>query len=196
MEEIKSNIAKNISFHRKRLGLTQLQLAEKLNYSDKAVSKWERGEAAPDIYIMHELAKMFGVSVDELIGATPPRPQKEKRSFSLTSLTRNKVVISLLSVGLCWLVATVLFVILQWSGVKWDNWLMFIYAMPASAIVGIVFNMLWGKRIGTTVLISLLIWTIALSVLLTFTIDRIWLIFIIGIPLQILTVIWYFLKRK
>ena len=54
MDDIKNNIAVNIAECRKRLNLTQAQLAEKLNYSDKAVSKWERAEAVPDIYIFSE----------------------------------------------------------------------------------------------------------------------------------------------
>lgn len=191
-EDIKNNIARNIASGRKSLGLTQLQLAEKLNYSDKAVSKWERGEAVPDIYIMHELAVLFGTTVDSLIGAEPA-PKVKRPIFSAK---RNKVVISLLSVGLVWLVATVLYVILRWANVKEKVWLTFVYALPISSVVAIVFNALWGKRIITTVLVSVLIWSIALTVMLTFELSEIWLIFIVGVPLQILTIIWYFLKRN
>lgn len=192
MEDIKNNIAKNVSTHRKRLNLTQLQLAEKLNYSDKAVSKWERAEAVPDIYILSELAELFGVTVDDLIKPEVYIPPKKK---GLPLTVRNKVVIALLSIGVVWLVATALFTILNWTSVPGRLWLAFIYAIPASAIVGIVFNVLWGKRIITNLLISMLIWTLALSFLLTFTQTDVWLVFIVCIPLQVLTILWFFLKN-
>ncbi len=192
MEELKSNVAKNIAAHRKKLNLTQLQLAEKLNYSDKAVSKWERGEAVPDVYILHELAEMFGITIDELISAEPPAPPKRERGVNV----RNRTIISLLSVGLVWLIATVLYVLLRWAGVKGELWLAFIYALPVSAIVAIVFNAIWGMRPITAVLVSVLIWTLALCVRLTFAETDIWLIFMVGIPLQVLTVLWFLMKKK
>lgn len=192
MEDIRNNIAKNIAECRKRMNLTQAQLAEKLNYSDKAVSKWERAEAVPDIYILSELAKIFGTTVDELISAEPKLPeQKQKQVFSF-----SKPIIALLSGGLVWVIATLCFAILQWCYVPFDNWLCFIYAIPLTAIVEIVFNMLWGKKYVTTILVSLLIWTLALSFFLTFPKTDLWLIFIVCIPLQVLTVLWLFLKRK
>ena len=191
MDDIKNNIAVNIAECRKRLNLTQAQLAEKLNYSDKAVSKWERAEAVPDIYILSELAKIFGTTVDELISSEPHLPeQKQKPVFFF-----NKTIIALLSGVLVWVVATLCFVILEWCGVDFKNWLCFIYAIPATAIVEIVFNAIWGKRVGSILLVSALIWTLALSFFLTFPKTNIWLIFIICIPLQVLTILWLFLKR-
>jgi len=190
MDEIKASVAKNITLHRKKLNLTQAQLAEKLNYSDKAISKWERAEAVPDVYILHEMAVLFGITVDELIGATPLREYNPKLQ------KRNHAVITLLSIGLVWLFATVVFVILDWCGVKGRLWLAFIYAIPASAIVSIVFNGIWGNRLVSTILISVLIWTVAVSVYLTFSLTNTWLIYIVGIPLQVLTVLWFFLKKS
>jgi transcriptional regulator with XRE-family HTH domain len=189
MDEIKASVAKNITLHRKKLNLTQAQLAEKLNYSDKAISKWERAEAVPDVYILHEMAVLFGITVDELIGATPLREHNPKLQ------KHNHAVITLLSIGLVWLFATVVFVILDWCGVKGRLWLSFIYAIPVSAIVSIVFNGIWGKRLINTILVSVLIWTVAVSIYLTFSLTKTWLIYIVGIPLQILTILWYFLKK-
>ena len=190
MDELKLTVAKNITEHRKRLNMTQLQLAEKLNYSDKAVSKWERAEALPDVYVMRELADIFGISMDQLIGSSPlPRTVTNPRD------KRKKVIVSMLSAGLVWLVATVVFVVLKWAGINGRIWLSFMYAIPASAIVLIVFNALWGKRIGTTLLVSALIWSAAAALLLTFPKTDAWLIFIAGIPVQVLTVLWFFLKK-
>ena len=65
MNQIK--IGKFIAEHRKKVNLTQMQLAEKLGITDKAVSKWERGVAMPDTSIMLELCDILGISVNELL---------------------------------------------------------------------------------------------------------------------------------
>ena len=66
-DRIKARIGTNIAERRKRAGLTQAGLAERLNYSDKAISKWERGESVPDVLTMMQLAELFGVRVDDLL---------------------------------------------------------------------------------------------------------------------------------
>lgn len=65
MDQVK--IGKFIAECRKQKGLTQLQLAEKLNITDKAVSKWERGRAVPDSSIMLGLCDALGINVNELL---------------------------------------------------------------------------------------------------------------------------------
>ena len=76
--EINKKIAKNLSYYRKSANLTQAELAEKINYSDKSVSKWESGNGAPDIYILMQLADLFGVSLNDLVsGDTPEKPKKK-----------------------------------------------------------------------------------------------------------------------
>ena len=63
--DIKENFAANLSRYRKAMGITQAELAEKINYSDKAVSKWERGESLPDLVVVKTIADLFGVSRSE-----------------------------------------------------------------------------------------------------------------------------------
>ncbi len=81
----KRSIGSFISVLRKANGLTQRQLAEQLNVSDKAVSRWERDEALPDLTLIPVLADIFGVTSDELlrgqrnVNDTPP-PQAEEKS--------------------------------------------------------------------------------------------------------------------
>lgn len=67
MEDLKKVIADNIIFYRKEKGYTQLELAEKLNYSDKAVSKWERAESLPDVITLNEIASMLDVTLNDLV---------------------------------------------------------------------------------------------------------------------------------
>ena len=81
-EILKVMIGSNIAAYRKRAGLTQAGLAEKLNYSDKAVSKWERGESIPDVLTLMQLAELFEISVNDLLvdpNALPGNPAPWKR---------------------------------------------------------------------------------------------------------------------
>ena len=70
--DIKIVIAKNIADLRLANGMTQLELAERINYSDKAVSKWERAESMPDIAVLTEIADLFQVSLDDLVRLKKP----------------------------------------------------------------------------------------------------------------------------
>ena len=67
MEDWKQIVAGNLAALRKAQGLTQLQLAEQLHYSDKAVSKWERGESMPDLAVMKQLADFYGIRIDDFL---------------------------------------------------------------------------------------------------------------------------------
>ena len=67
MTDLKPIFAENLAVLRKKKGWTQLELAERLNYSDKAVSKWERGESLPDVTILKQIADLFEL-IKELFG--------------------------------------------------------------------------------------------------------------------------------
>lgn len=182
--EFKELVAENLTYYRKVNNLTQLQLAEKLNYSDKSISKWERGESLPDLYILYNITELFGITLNDLI--------KKKKTKIKSKRIKSRTLITLLSFGLCWLIATIVYVLL---GIFFPSlsktWLAFIYAIPASMIVLIVFTKLWGKSILLFLSTSVLIWSILLSLYLSFNYDKLWLLFITGIPLQILTILWF-----
>lgn len=194
-EKIRSTIASNLVHYRKLSKLKQTYIAEKIGYSDKAISKWERGEGIPDIIVLHQLAELYGVKVNDLLS--------EKKLKKLPLANHNKIVITLLSVGLDWLVATIIFVLLLWIG-KGQNWLNrwcympYIYAIPITFIIFIVFNKIWGIRLYSFFIVSFLIWSCALALDLSFNdfIDNSWLFYIICVPLEILSLFWYLLKRK
>lgn len=74
-------IGKYIAGKRKALGMTQKQLAEKLNMSDKSVSKWERGICLPDVSVYMELCEILGISINEfLAGEDIDAENVEKKS--------------------------------------------------------------------------------------------------------------------
>lgn len=196
MDNIKESIAENISTYRKQAKLTQVELAEKLNYSDKAVSKWERGEAIPDIIILKQIADLFGITVDDLI--KKPKQSKSNKFFQIPAILKNKrLLITILSVILVWLVATILFVMFSiFAKNVYPIWIVFILTLPVSAIVLTVFSSLWGNNITTFITVTILIWTTCLSIYLVFSSPKIWLIFLIAIPLQILAALWFLVWKK
>ena len=196
---INQKIGKNIMTHRKAMGLTQAELAEKINYSDKSVSKWESGNGAPDIYILMKLADIFGVTVNDLIGEeTPKREEEKKQSFA------QKVMIILLSSVIVWLAATVVFVNMQLTLPKlFDWWLVFLYALPVNAVILIVFSAIWKFKTLNFIGVTTIIWTTLVCVHLTTTfvgarlgdnVDGAWLVFLLGVPLQVLEVLWAFFR--
>ena len=191
-EKLREYFARNLAYYRKALGLTQIELAEKLNYSDKSVSKWERGDGLPDLAVTVQIAEIFGLSVNDLVAEKPRRK---------LMTTRNKIIITLLSMGVAWLVATVLFFLCEIIFPEVSVWwLFYIYAIPISAVVGIVFSCIWWKKIHIFAAISTLIWSVALCVMLTVSVaasvPKISLIFIVAAVVQILAVLWYLIKKQ
>ncbi|MCL2229211.1 MAG: helix-turn-helix domain-containing protein [Firmicutes bacterium] len=192
MEETRKKvISKNITHYRKSLGITQAELAKRLKYSDKAVSKWERGEALPDISVLNQMAGIFGISIDKLC----QEHEYEKTVFK-TNVGKKRFLIAIMSAGLVWLVATALFAFVAIILGDYTNlWKIFVWAVPATAIVLLVFNCLWGKRIGTFTLVSIIIWTSALSFYLSIPATLIHLLFAVCVPLQILAILWFFYRH-
>jgi len=199
MDDLKQIIAKNIVALRKSTPLTQAELATELNYSDKAISKWERAESIPDIVVLKQIADLFGVTVDYLLESE----HKKNENYSVkinAQEQKNKFIITLLAISLVWLIATIAFVSIG-IVVKdiSDLWLIYIYALPASFIVLLVFNSIWGKRRRNFFIITLLIWSVLLSIYISLIAYKILLIFVIGIPAQVIVFLWSgikFQKRK
>ena len=192
-ENLKQLIGQNISEYRKLSNMSQLEFAEKLNYSDKAVSKWERGESLPDIVVIKQIADIFGITVNDLVG----QKDVKKKRIDLRKLVRTKTFTLLLSIGLVWLVFAVAFVGLEMFDIWQEkNWLMFVFAIPASAIIAIVFFAIWEKTLALIISESVLVWSVALSFCLSISYQKIWLIFVVAAPLQILIVLWNWFRNK
>lgn len=190
-QEQKNIIAENIVARRKAMGLTQLELAERLNYSDKAISKWERADAVPDVFILRQIAELFGATVDELIN---PYIAK-KVTTSKPRFLRKRVIIPMLSGGLVWVVAVVLYAVFVFftNIPETKAYLVFMYALPSTAVVVLVFSVMWWKRFVRFWVLTALLWTLALALFLTFPIESRFVLFIIPIPIQVLFVLWYIL---
>jgi transcriptional regulator with XRE-family HTH domain len=187
--DIKSVVATNLVRFRKSSKLTQLQVAEKINYSDKALSKWERGESLPDVCVLKQLADIYNVELDAVL-------HEESTREKLQDLSRNKVFISILSVLLVWLIAMITYVIFEMIAPgMFETWLIFIYAIPVSAIVALVFNNVWGNRIYNMVIVSALDWGVSLSLVITLrdVAPTSWYLYFVSAIFELMVIIWYLL---
>ena len=195
MEDLKIVISNNISELRKAHGYTQFELAEKLNYSDKSVSKWERGDSVPDVAVLKEIADLFGVSLDYMVESEHKIKNEPKQKIK--DKIHNHGFITGICILLVWLVATVIYVMIDITTKNvTGHWLAFVYAIPVSMIVWLVFNSIWFNRRRNFAIVSLLMWSVLISLFVTFFQFNIWKIFVSGIPGQIIIFLWSRIKLK
>lgn len=195
--DVKLNLANNIASHRKALKLTQAEFANKLNYSDKAVSKWERGEAVPDLVVLKQIADFFGVTIDLLIS----EPKKAKPTY-LKNLGKRRVITSLLSACIVWLIATLSYTFL---GILIptieETWLSFIIAVPVTIIVLLVLTSVWGKNLFNLIFASLFVWSFITAgfLVLLYALQnppqRLWYVYLVGIPVQLILTFRFLYKK-
>ena len=205
LEKLKNQIGANIAAQRKQAGLTQAGLAEKMNYSDKAVSKWERGESMPDILTLIQLSELFSISINDLLAdpnelpGNPGNLEKAMTQVSEKALKRkaNKNVILGLSSTLVWFVALFLFVVISSFDLP-NSWIAFFYAVPINAIVLLSLRSAWRDFRWNRVLISVIVWGFLISIyttLLVFLHFNMWKMFLLGIPGEIAIFLWFRLFR-
>ena len=195
MNDLRMIIARNVQDLRCNAKMTQMQLADILNYSDKAISKWERGEAIPDVTVLKQIADYFGVTVDYLLTENPEGALPKSESVA-RQRARNRLVITILAIACVWFVSTAIFSVLVISECKVPAWMTYVYAVPVSAVVAVVFNSIWGKKKLNFLFISLLVWSVLASVFLTIGEAAYWPIFLIGIPGQTIILLWSGIRAK
>lgn len=196
--ELKLVIAKNIAALRTARGMTQIELAEKLNYSDKAVSKWERGESIPDVLVLKQIADMFSVTVDYLLEEEHEPAAHPVKKEAEGVRRHNRGFITAIIIILVWLLATFIFMIVDTLGIEKSMWFIFVYAVPSTFVVWLVFNSIWFNRRRNFMIISLLMWSVlaaAYLTLLPFELN-VWLLFVVGVPGQIIIFLWSRLKKS
>jgi transcriptional regulator with XRE-family HTH domain len=204
-EKLKVQIGANIAAQRRRCGLTQAGLAEKLNYSDKAVSKWERGESIPDVLTMIQLAQHFGVTVDELLGDSEENNRAVSRAKHINPLSpemerkreENRRIIQMLSSLLVWGIALLVYIVLSSVNLP-RTWVTFVYAIPINAIVLLVLRSAWRKFNRNELLISAIVWGCLLSIhmtLLVYAEVNVWKVYMLGILGQAVISLWFRMLR-
>lgn len=190
MEDLKIIFASNLIRLRTDAGLTQAQLAEKLNYSDKSVSKWERGDALPDVLVVKAMADLFGVTVDFMLtshDAWIPKPTKR--------VVNTDVITAICIIGI-WTVAALLFVIFWLLDDSRLQWPIFVYACPVSLITLLVLNSVWGKRQYNLVTVCLLVVSIFGTVYIFFAKYQPWQMLLLLLPCLVIACLSFYVYRK
>ncbi len=204
-EKLKHQIGANITAYRKQAGWTQAGMAERLNYSDKAVSKWERGESVPDVLTLAAMARELGVTVNDLLAdpnALPERQGAVQQAVgravekTLKRKANKSIILGLCSI-LVWFVALLAYVVVATLGIS-NSWLAFIYAIPVNAIVMLSLRSAWHDYRWNRILISLIMWGTLLSLYMSLLIllhFNAWRIFLLGVPGQAAILLWFWLFR-
>lgn len=192
MDNIEKVFSNNLTKYRTLMGLKQSDLAKMINYSDKSISKWERGEGLPDLKATSKLCEIFGITIDDMLKENNEHDKK----ISKTIIVKNKkhILISALSASLVWFIATIVYISLLIVQVPGNIWLPFVYAIPVSSIVLLVFSSIWGNNLLQAICVSLILWGIILSIAFTIYTKIIWFIAIIGAVFQLMIILWFILK--
>ena len=206
-EKLKTQLGANIASYRKRFRMTQATLAEKINYSDKAVSKWERGESIPDLPTIVLLSELFEVTVDDLLvdpDAIPERENTGKVEKIMSAAVEktlkrkaNKRAILGLSSMLVWFCALLYDAITSAVDMP-HNWLAYVYAIPINCIVLLTLRSAWRDFRYNQTLVSGIVWGSLLSIYLTLLVLfrlNMWRLFLLGIPGQLAIFFWFRLFR-
>jgi len=190
MEDLKLIVAANISRLRKDAGLTQSELAERINYSDKSVSKWERAEALPDLSVSKQISELFGVSVDFLLSShdewnvTPPNPPRSYNSGIITSIAITGIMA----------IALLLFLIFYFTGVY--VWEIFAYGVGVSLITLLVLNNVWQKPQYNLAIVSLIVlWVFAMVYLHLLPLNLWPLVFLLFLA-EVIVFLSFHIKRR
>ncbi len=192
MDELKASFASNLIRLRTEAGMTQAELGEKLHYSDKAVSKWERAESVPDAWVLKELGRLFGVTVDELLSepgqwSPPPTLRTEKETYS-------RLFIILCSIAGIWTLCMVEFVVV-WLVLDSIQWIVFVAAVPLSLIALLVFNSVWFRGKHNMYIVMALVLSLVLLIYLLLLRRNIWQIFLILIPAELVTFLAFQIRK-
>ncbi len=190
MDNLEQIVAANLTELRKAQKWTQAELAEKINYSDKSVSKWERGDALPDLKVLKQMADLFGVTLDYFITENAAA-EKEKFNFP-KSEKGYRIGVELLAVCIIWLIAVAVYISTELYYAP-GMWMAFVWAVPASSLVLAVFSQHWNFRVCIIVFRSLFCWTLIAAIYLQILISNthnLWMLFLIGIPAQAAIVLW------
>ena len=203
MNDLKTVVGKNLASLRKQAKLTQIELAEKFNYSDKAVSKWEQGATLPDLETLKELSDFYGVTIDYLTNENNIKnpqynPKREHTIFV------NRVTITCLLASIVWMVATIIYIYpLLFMGYKTSYWPAFVWAVPMNAIIVLIANRFFFKRnkIVSLTCVTVFIWTVLTATYLHFSFFsnvgyNLWMIYVTGIPMQAIVVLWFMIRKK
>ena len=192
MQNVKETIAANLVALRKSRKYTQQELAEKLNYSDKAISRWEHAETLPDIETLCKICDIYGVRFEYLL--QEEQPEKNNPYIIRTDMP-SRIVTMCIAVCVVWIVALIFYMYSN-EILGSNGWTVFIWAIPISCVVCQTYNKLYfSNNVFRCVMYSVAQWTLILAIYLQMLEHNIWMLFITGVPIQAVTILNTIQKR-
>lgn len=198
VNDLKLVVASNLIKLRQEAGMTQSELGEKLNYSDKTVSKWERGESIPDAFVLLRLAEIYGTTVDALLSEAEPwmdPVEKQCLQEKQAAPRFSSTVVTLVAIMGIWTMAVAMFVII-WMAADVLLWQIFASAVPISLITLLVLNSVWNKGRHNLIIVMLLVACIVALVYLFLLPLNPWQLFLILAPAEIVVVLSFHIRKK
>ena len=191
MKEIKDIISNNLISLRKKNNLTQNELAAKLSYSDNMVSRWERGEITPSIETLQKISEFYSVPLSSLL--EEHSVEEKNKDEKINNMKKFSIVLMLMTT--VWFAITITFVYAN-AVLHQNLWILFVLGFPLSCAVLLLFNGSWNKYIYRFVVLTVLIWSLLTFFYLYFLEYNLFLIYLVGIPVELSLVIWAFIKPK
>jgi len=190
MESLKEIVSKNIINLRKANNLTQLELAKKINYSDKAISRWEKGEVLPDVETIQTLSIVFNVPMSAILES-----QDENKKIKLTKPTKQDILSQVFIICEIWTIISVIYAYLNIS--KGMNlWQLFTWGIPATALILLVLSNKRKNNILSFIYGTILVWSAITCLFLQMLTSSPWYIFLLGIPVQGMLIVRYLFNHK
>ena len=195
LDELKLVAAGNLINLRTDAGMTQAELGAKLNYSDKSISKWERGEAIPDAYVLTQLAELFGVTVDYILSSHTDweptlAPEDPKRD-----VVYSTSVITAIAVLGVWTLALTAFVTL-WLAVDQVRWQIFVAAFPVSVLTWMVLMCVFKRTRRLKFMVALFVLSLFVALYLLLLHINPWQIFLIAVLAEVIVFLSFHVQKK
>ena len=194
-KDIKVIIGDNITYLRKCNKWTQAELAEKLNYSDKAISKWERGESTPDAENMLALSKIFNVKIDYFFH----EDHQEAYMGLDNSLKLRKLLMTILLCISAVTIATAIFLIASFKDINEVKryWIAFVWMLPICSIFVYIYFRNEKNKFGMAACLSVFLWTLLTAVFFQLLLSEVnaWMIYLIGVPLEAAIIVYMFVRK-
>lgn len=190
--EDKYIIASNLTNYRKQAGFSQLDLAKKLNYSNKNISKWENGETTPNIFVLKNIADVYGIKVDDLLTEKSDLAEYGQEMKNKQASRRKKIfkaTFLFLAIAILFTVASIAIYVLTLTNVTgFNKWLIYLYILPLSFLCVYIFIRV-EKKLIDIVSLSLIGWSICLCIYLSFiSMENIEYIFLVGFAYQLIAI--------
>ena len=194
-KDIKQIIAKNLANLRKNKKITQTELAEQFGYSDKAISKWENGDTLPDIQTLYQLCEFYNVTLDFLVSEQSFDEKIKYINHLNKRVIINNSLIELLYCSFVWILAVIIYIYL-YTFSEINYWQIFIWAIPATTIVMLLFTKVWKQKLYTFIVRSLFFWTLVTACYIQFIEYNIWPLFFLMIPIQVALILTIAINDK